>query len=111
MASMAELARQRLEGRKLLDDIAKERSAAVRDITGRYNYRFLVVIRREFCIRANDLGIGATSIAKVLQRHHGTVLYHLRPEMRARKRAQRLRWAAANPRVRPAPQGEVYHAG
>lgn len=106
MVSISELARRRFEGRKLLDDLAREHKAAVRDITGRYNYPFLVKIRREFCIRASGLGLGCISIAKILHRSHGTVLYHLKPEMRMRKRAQRLRWVAANLHK---PQEEARH--
>lgn len=108
MASVSELAKRRFEGRKLLEDMAKERRACMRDITGRYNYPFLVEIRRDFCIRAKGLGLGCVMIGKILHRSPWTVLYHLKPEMRVRKREQRLRWAAANPQVRAVPQGETH---
>lgn len=90
MASMAERARLRFEGRKLLQALADINKTPLRDILGRQNYSFLVKIRREFCIKADALGLSCLAIAKILKRSYSTVLYHLNPEMRLRKSERRV---------------------
>lgn len=101
---MVSLAQRRFAARKMLKDLAVERKAAVRDIIGRYNEPQFVALRVEFIKRASALGLGCITIGKIIERHHGTVLYHLKPAMRARKREQRLRYEAKRGR-------EAQHVG
>lgn len=88
------LAQRRFAARQMLKDLAVERKAAVRDIVGRYNEPQFVALRVEFIKRASALGLGCTSIGRIVGRSCWTVQYHLSPEMQERKRAQRQRWAA-----------------
>lgn len=98
------LAQKRFAARKMLKELAAERKVAMRDIVGRYNEPQFVALRVEFIKRASALGLGCISIGRIVERSPWTVQYHLKPEMRARKQAQRLRWRAKRDR-------EAQHAG
>lgn len=69
-------------GKALLRQISLERNIDIPSIVGRYNYDYLVEVRREYCVRARELGLGTPMIGKILERDHATVMYHLNPEMR-----------------------------
>ena len=82
------------KGKAVLLELSKSRNVLLSDITGRYNSDYLVGIRKEFCLRAKELGLGCISIGKILDRDHTTVLYHLSPAMQARKTKNRSRRTA-----------------
>lgn len=71
------LVKHRYLGRQMLEDIAREHRAAVRDILGRYREPQFVALRVEFMRRAHAAGMGSITIGKLLRRNHTTVLYHL----------------------------------
>lgn len=73
---MAELARFRHEGRRMIEGLARKHRTPVRDIVGRYNDVALVAIRAEFIKWATGLGMGSVTIARMIGRDHSTVLYH-----------------------------------
>ena len=79
-------------GHELLRLISVRRNVDMKSILGRYNYKYLVDIRKEFCREASAMGLGSVIIGKILHRSQWTVLYHLNSEMRARKALQRPRY-------------------
>jgi chromosomal replication initiation ATPase DnaA len=79
------------QGRELLLQLAKSRDVLPSDVMGHYNSDYLIRIRKDFCLRAKEMGLGCISIGKILNRDHTTVLYHLSPAMQARKTEARSR--------------------
>ena len=67
----------RFEARAILQAIANDNKTPIRDIVGRYNDANLVALRVQFMKRAKALGMGSVTIGRIINRSHGTVLYHL----------------------------------
>lgn len=72
----------------LLAEVAQQHQVDVKSMKERANHQHLVLARRDYCVLGLELGITATVLAVVLDRDHGTVVYHQRPEYRARKNSE-----------------------
>lgn len=73
--------------KKLLVGISQKRKIGMKDILSRDTSRHIVAVRREFCKRANELGVGIVILGKILDRHHTTLLPYINPEFARRKSA------------------------
>lgn len=75
----------------LLEQISAAHNIDIRSLRAKANFRHFNLARRDYCVRGLEAGIGTAALADVLRRDRSTVVYHQRPDMQIRKRAQRLR--------------------
>lgn len=74
----------------LLKQISAIHNVDIRSLRAKANYRHFCNARRDYCVRGLAAGIKSDALADALCRDRTTVVYHQRPDIQIRKRAQRL---------------------